>query len=335
MPDMLEIPSSAWLDGAAFSMKEQVRQQGSIRVAGKLYTVDALQYRVECAKKDDGGQPLLSALDKLFPRQDSNSRRLSTILFPVVPGTQAARNAAGRLHRFLHCEHGQALTARVGADASKRVLSSLLLSRMPGEGPGRTLYDVDLDVIAILQAEQGRARRARAHMDGLRGVDLSRGIYAERLAPPPSGADPIQRAAAWILGASHSHDTAVEALHKALRSGRGADLLSIDVLDALHRQLAPEAAALPARPPGLDGRHYPCQEIGRALLCDFLRELRRSPPPPGQLPALLLGATLGFHGYADGNGRLARTLYSLAQMRVGEFHAPTVAAENALSGLNG
>jgi fido (protein-threonine AMPylation protein) len=47
-----------------------------------------------------------------------------------------------------------------------------------------------------------------------------------------------------------------------------------------------------------------------------------------------LGALLGYHSFADGNGRAARIVYAISELRKGRFTALSVPTENALSGLS-
>jgi hypothetical protein len=47
----------------------------------------------------------------------------------------------------------------------------------------------------------------------------------------------------------------------------------------------------------------------------------------------MLGAFLGYHSFVDGNGRTARAIYAITELRANRFNALPLPVENALSGL--
>lgn len=141
--------------------------------------------------------------------------------------------------------------------------------------------------------------------------------------------DNVDRATAWILNASNSRNEA-DTISALLRefSRNGQPLTDPAVYKALHRRLVPEAANT-LRSPTAEAR-YPSNVSGAAMLEKHLVTLD---PTHEHFGKQMLGSFLGYHSFVDGNGRTARAIYAIIELRANRFNALPVSAETALSGL--
>lgn len=186
----------------------------------------------------------------------------------------------------------------------------------------------------LLKVEHRNLTAMRAHQDALIVKDLGQAPYngiLDELTFNPNGltADG-ERANAWILKASNSRNEA-DKISDVLReyTVNDAPLTSPSVYNALHRRIAPEVTGS-FRSPTAEAR-YPSNVSGAALLEQHLASLD---PGHEDFAKQALGAFLGFHSFVDGNGRTARAIYAIAELRKGRFNPLTVATESALSGLS-
>jgi fido (protein-threonine AMPylation protein) len=141
--------------------------------------------------------------------------------------------------------------------------------------------------------------------------------------------DNADRAAAWILKASSSRNE-VDNIRTLLRefSGNGKSLTDPAVYKELHRRLVPQATDA-LRSPTAQAR-YPSNVSGAAMLEQHLAALDSAHEHFGKQ---MLGAFLGYHSFVDGNGRTARAIYAITELRANRFNALPLPVENALSGL--
>ena len=112
-------------------------------------------------------------------------------------------------------------------------------------------------------------------------------------------------------------------------SANNLPLTSPSVYNELHRRIAPEVTGN-FRSPTAEAR-YRSNVSGAALLEKHLGTLD---PGNDHFGKQMLGAFLGYHSFVDGNGRTARTIYAIAELRKGRFNPLSVATESALSGLS-
>lgn len=186
----------------------------------------------------------------------------------------------------------------------------------------------------LLKVENKNLTAMRAHQSALIAKDLGKAPYdgiLDELTFNPSGlTDDSERANAWILKASNSRNEA-DNIRDVLQeySANNLPLTSPSVYNELHRRIAPEVTGN-FRSPTAEAR-YPSNVSGAALLEKHLGTLD---PGNDHFGKQMLGAFLGYHSFVDGNGRTARAIYAIAELRKGRFNPLSVATESALSGLS-
>jgi hypothetical protein len=184
-----------------------------------------------------------------------------------------------------------------------------------------------------LQVEYKNLTAMRTHQNALISKDLGKTPYngvLDELAFNPTGlTGDSERATAWILKASSSRNEA-DTIKNLLReySGNTKSLAEPSVYNELHRRIAPGPPG-PFRSPTAQAR-YPSNVSGAALLEKHVATLD---PASEDFAKQMLGAFLGYHSFVDGNGRTARAIYAITELRKGRFNALSPASENALSGL--
>ncbi|MBV4457950.1 hypothetical protein KVG96_08335 [Pseudomonas sp. COR58] len=154
-------------------------------------------------------------------------------------------------------------------------------------------------------------------------------VYEEGRFNPTGLTDDADRATAWILNASNSKGNEFATLKALLReySGNGLVLNDPAVVRELHKRLVPTVPAL--RTPNLE-TGYPSSISGSIMLDQHLPKLDAGHEHLGKQ---LYGAVTGFHAFTDGNGRTARALYAVHELRANRFRPLAPASEGALSGL--
>ncbi len=194
-----------------------------------------------------------------------------------------------------------------------------------------TLADIFHD---LLKVEHKNLTAMRAHQNALIAKDLGKAPYngiLDELTFNPSGlTGDSERANAWILKASNSRNE-MDKIREVLQeySANNAPLTSPAVYNELHRRIAPEVTGS-LRSPTAEAR-YPSNVSGAALLEKHLATLD---PGHEHFAKQMLGAFLGYHSFVDGNGRTARAIYAIAELRKGRFNPLSVVTESALSGLS-
>jgi hypothetical protein len=185
----------------------------------------------------------------------------------------------------------------------------------------------------LLEVEYKNLTAMNQHQKTLLASDLGKAPYSGFLDDvsfnPDRLTDNADRAAAWILKASSSRNE-VDNIRTLLRefSGNGKSLTDPAVYKELHRRLVPEATDA-LRSPTAQAR-YPSNVSGAAMLEKHLAVLDSAHEYFGKQ---MLGAFLGYHSFIDGNGRTARAIYAIAELRTNRFNALPLPVENALSGL--
>lgn len=184
-----------------------------------------------------------------------------------------------------------------------------------------------------LKVEYKNLAAMNQHQAIVRASDLGKAPYGgvlDEVSFNPGGlTDNVERATAWILKASNSRndaDTISALLREFSRNGRS--LTDPAVYQALHRRLVPEATNT-LRSPTAEAR-YPSNVSGAAMLEKHLATLD---PTHEHFGKQMLGSFLGYHSFVDGNGRTARAMYAITELRANRFNALPISAETALSGL--
>jgi len=177
-----------------------------------------------------------------------------------------------------------------------------------------------------------------AHMDtyqkALLKKDLGKAPFDEVLPDsvfnPQGFTDDAQRAGAWIVHASTSSGNNLESIVAILReyAGNGRSLTDPVLIKALHAQVAPASAGIVRV--RFDGQAYASSISGFAALQQHLKRLDAGHEHFGKH---LLGAVAGFHGLGDGNGRTARALYAISELRANRFVATPPHVDKLLHGL--
>ncbi|WP_223520869.1 Fic family protein [Pseudomonas sp. GL-B-19] len=186
----------------------------------------------------------------------------------------------------------------------------------------------------LLKVENKNLRAMSLHQSALIAKDLGKapfdGILDELTFNPSGLTGDSERANAWILKASNSRNQA-DNIRDVLGeySANNLPLTSPSVYNELHRRIAPEVTGS-FRSPTAEAR-YPSNVSGAALLEKHLATLD---PDHQHFAKQMLGAFLGYHSFVDGNGRTARAIYAIAELRKGRFTPLSVATESALSGLS-
>ena len=185
----------------------------------------------------------------------------------------------------------------------------------------------------LLEVEYKNLTAMNQHQKTLLASDLGNAPYSGFLDDvsfnPDRLTDNADRAAAWILKASSSRNE-VDNIRTLLRefSGNGKSLTDPAVYKELHRRLVPQATDA-LRSPTAQAR-YPSNVSGAAMLEQHLAALDSAHEHFGKQ---MLGAFLGYHSFVDGNGRTARAIYAITELRANRFNALPLPVENALSGL--
>lgn len=186
---------------------------------------------------------------------------------------------------------------------------------------------------STLQVEYKNLTAMRAHQQTILTGDLSKAPFngiADELSFNPTGLTaPIDRATAWLLTASTSRNE-LDTVRNLLveYSANAKPLNDPAVYTELHRRIAP-ADPGGLRSPTAQAR-YPSNVSGAALLEKHMAQLDPQHP---DFARQMLAAMLGYHSFVDGNGRTARAIYAIDQLRKGRFEALSHLSENALSGL--
>ncbi|MHC8381669.1 hypothetical protein [Pseudomonas sp. LB3P14] len=184
-----------------------------------------------------------------------------------------------------------------------------------------------------LQIEFKNLTFMQAHQNTLIAKDLGKAPFdsvLDEVKFNPGGlTDSTDRATAWILNASSSRNELDSVKNLLLEYSANSKRLNDPLIYAeLHRRIAPRDAGGLRSPTG--EARYPSNVSGAALLEKHATALD---PANEHFAKQMLGAMLGYHSFVDGNGRTARAVYAIAELRKGRFNALGKASEDALSGL--
>lgn len=185
-----------------------------------------------------------------------------------------------------------------------------------------------------LRVEYKNLVAMQAHQQGLLTKDLGKapyhGVLDESRFNPHGLTDNTDRATAWILNASNSENETNTIRTLLLEyAASNKPLTDPTIYNELHRRVAPNAFDK-YRSPRPDVR-YPSNISGTAMLEHHMAKMD---PAHEHFGKHLFGSFLGYHAFSDGNGRTARAIYAITELRKGRFSALDRPTENALSGLN-
>ncbi|HHF3108156.1 TPA: VopS family T3SS effector adenosine monophosphate-protein transferase [Vibrio diabolicus] len=241
---------------------------------------------------------------------------------------------------MLETDSGKNLTSLIGESAAKSLAGRVVKDYGGGvsaaqENPAGSITQMQ----AVFDMEVMHLKSAQRHIEGLASTDLSQGVYAEGLAEDAfnkSGVtDNVERAAAWIINASNSKGNDAENITSLLKeyASNGKDLLNMDNLKELHARLVPDVER-DYRGPNISGGTLPSSIGGEGMLKQHIEGfLKEKPVADKDLGKHLFAGVIGYHGFTDGNGRMGRMLYAIAELRNDSFNPLAMNAENSLHGI--
>ncbi len=241
---------------------------------------------------------------------------------------------------MLETDSGKNLTSLIGESAAKSLAGRVVKDYGGGvsaaqKNPAGSINQMQ----AVFDMEVMHLKSAQRHIEGLASTDLSQGVYAEGLAEDAfnkSGiTDNVERAAAWIINASNSKGNDAENITSLLKeyASNGKDLLNIDNLKELHARLVPDVER-DYRGPNISGGTLPSSIGGEGMLKQHIEGfLKENPVADKDLGKHLFAGVIGYHGFTDGNGRMGRMLYAIAELRNDSFNPLAMSAENSLHGI--
>ncbi|MFH4466926.1 VopS family T3SS effector adenosine monophosphate-protein transferase [Vibrio diabolicus] len=241
---------------------------------------------------------------------------------------------------MLETDSSKKLTSLIGESAAKSLAGRVVKDYGGGvsaaqKNPAGSITQMQ----AVFDMEVMHLKSAQRHIEGLASTDLSQGVYAEGLAEDAfnkSGVtDNVERAAAWIINASNSKGNDAENITSLLKeyASNGKDLLNMDNLKELHARLVPDVER-DYRGPNISGGTLPSSIGGEGMLKQHIEGfLKEKPVADKDLGKHLFAGVIGYHGFTDGNGRMGRMLYAIAELRNDSFNPLAMNAENSLHGI--
>ncbi|MGR5394852.1 VopS family T3SS effector adenosine monophosphate-protein transferase [Vibrio alginolyticus] len=241
---------------------------------------------------------------------------------------------------MLETDSGKNLTSLIGESAAKSLAGRVVKDYGGGisaaqKHPAGSINQMQ----AVFDMEVMHLKSAQRHIEGLASTDLSQGVYAEGLAEDAfnkSGVtNNVERAAAWIINASNSKGNDAENITSLLKeyASNGKDLLNMENLKELHARLVPNVER-DYRGPNISGGTLPSSIGGEGMLKQHIEGfLKGNPVEDKDLGKHLFAGVIGYHGFTDGNGRMGRMLYAIAELRNDSFNPLAMDAENSLHGI--
>ncbi|WP_038172600.1 MULTISPECIES: VopS family T3SS effector adenosine monophosphate-protein transferase [Vibrio] len=272
---------------------------------------------------------VLSTFEKIDPKiMRGNSTEFSQLANRAMTETMLDTDSGKRLTSLIGKGAACALAGRVVADYGGGVAA---LQKSPTSSIGQMKAIFDMEIVHLKSAQQ--------HIEGLASIDLSQGVYAEIL--PESTFNPtklvsnVDRAVAWIINASNTKGNDAENIRALLSeyASSDKDLLNMNNLKQLHQRLVPNLER-DYRGPNISGGTLPSSIGGEAMLKQHLESfLANKTVSSRDLGKHLLAGVIGYHGFTDGNGRMGRLLYAIAELRNDAFNPLSLNAENRLHGI--
>ncbi|PLX64757.1 MAG: effector protein [Vibrio alginolyticus] len=241
---------------------------------------------------------------------------------------------------MLETNSGKNLTSLIGESAAKSLAGRVVKDYGGGVSAAQKKPAGSINQMqAVFDMEVMHLKSAQRHIEGLASTDLSQGVYAEGLAEDAfnkSGVtDNVERAAAWIINASNSKGNDAENITSLLKEyvSNGKGLLNMDNLKELHARLVPDVER-DYRGPNISGGTLPSSIGGEGMLKQHIEGfLKENPVADKDLGKHLFAGVIGYHGFTDGNGRMGRMLYAIAELRNDSFNPLAMNAENSLHGI--
>lgn len=187
---------------------------------------------------------------------------------------------------------------------------------------------------AMSKIEANNVKYMKNYQQAVLKQDLGKAPYdavlPDSVFNPQGFTDSAQRAGAWIVHASTSKGNNLDDIVAVLReyASNGKSLTDPAVIKALHARVAPASADIVRV--RFDGQPYASSISGFAAMKEHLKVLDATHEHFGKQ---LFGAVAGFHGLGDGNGRTARALYAISQLRANRFNATAPQVDKLLHGL--
>ena len=240
---------------------------------------------------------------------------------------------------LLDTEPAKSLNTQIGEDATKALASRVVKAFGGGAMGVKNNPKVASGLDIILAAEVKNLKAAQTHIEALANKDLSADIFSEALAETKFNktgtTDNVERATAWIVNASNSEGNDAENMAALLKeyATNGKDLLNMENLKELHARLVPNIDR-DYRGPSISESTLPSSIGGESMLKQHVEVfLKENPVADKDLGKNLFASVIGYHGFTDGNGRMGRTLYAIAELRNDSFTPLAMTAENNLHGI--
>ncbi len=272
----------------------------------------------------------------------------------AIHGISARRVAADPERMRVQMQHALAdvamsthagLADMIGRAAIERLIEgicetySLSVDHLRKQSPDAIVEDIK----CVLAEEQKHLEQARAHTDALFTSAVENGAgsaCSDQVVPaahPPLNDIALEKrvdsAADWIIRASTSKGNQYAIIRDVLSEyvHNNADLTDFAVVEQLHRALVKNVERT-YRGPAISGRSLPSSVGGRVLLERHMEKLHAM--DQDDLGRHLFVGVVRYHGFVDGNGRTARALYAIAELRQGRFTPPFALARSGPVGAS-
>jgi hypothetical protein len=236
----------------------------------------------------------------------------------------------------LNLKSAQDLESLIGRAAFDELFKTFMANNNISYSAARSASGTDYSQIleTVSKIETTNVTYMKNYQQAVLQQDLGKAPYdavlPDSVFNPQGFTDHAQRAGAWIVHASTSKGNNLDSIVAVLReyAGNGKSLTDPAVIKALHARVAPASADIVRV--RFDGQPYASSISGFAAMKEHLKLLDASHEHFGKQ---LLGAVAGFHGLGDGNGRTARALYAISELRANRFTPTTPQVDKLLHGL--
>ncbi|KAB0470322.1 VopS family T3SS effector adenosine monophosphate-protein transferase [Vibrio sp. IB15] len=240
---------------------------------------------------------------------------------------------------LLDTEPAKSLNTQIGEGATKALAGKVVKAFGGGAMGVKNNPNTAMGLEVVFETEVKNLKAAQAHIEGLANKDLSSGVYADSLAEDKFNktgtTNNLERAAAWIINASTSKGNDADNITALLKeyAANDKDLLNMDNLKELHARAVPNIER-DYRGPATAGGALPSSIGGEGMLKQHIEGfLKENPVADKDLGKQLFAGVIGYHGFTDGNGRMGRMLYAIAELRNDSFTPLAMTAENNLHGI--
>ncbi|MCF6452217.1 VopS family T3SS effector adenosine monophosphate-protein transferase [Vibrio sp. MMG022] len=261
---------------------------------------------------------------------------------------QAIKSDSGELNQLaeramsealLDTKSGQDLKSQIGEGSTKALAGKVVKAFGGGAMGVKNNPNTAMGLEVVFETEVKNLKAAQAHIEGLANTDLSSGVYADSLAEEKFNktgtTNNLERAAAWIINASTSKGNDADNITALLKeyAANDKDLLNMDNLKELHARAVPNIER-DYRGPATAGGALPSSIGGEGMLKQHIEGfLKENSVADKDLGKQLFAGVIGYHGFTDGNGRMGRMLYAIAELRNDAFTPLALSAELSLHGI--